>query len=222
MEVLREGYRIPFLSRPPLSAVSIPMPSYNPSSTKGVALGEVTQALIAKDAVELAPLHSPGFYSRLFVVWKTSGPWRPVIDLSTLNHFVDLSHFRRPSSLSCFQSVRGTGWLPSISRRLTYRFPSIRNLAHSSALWHMAVLINSQRCALASLRPRRFSPGSWLLFPSFSIPGVFACFDTSTTGWSSHPPASLTSRWYWTSVGSWALSSTRRIPISSPLMLFSI
>ena len=69
VEVLRVGYRIPFLSRPPLSAVPIPVPSYNPSSTKGVALGEVTQALIAKGAVELAPLPSPGFYSRLFVVW---------------------------------------------------------------------------------------------------------------------------------------------------------
>ena len=70
------------------------MPSYNPSSTKEVALGEVTRALIAKGAVELAPLPSPGFYSRLFVVWKTSGSWCPVIDLSTLNRFVDVSHFQ--------------------------------------------------------------------------------------------------------------------------------
>ena len=71
VEVLLEGYRIPFLSHYPLSAEPIPMPSYNSSSTKGVALGEVTQALIAKGAVELAPLPSPGFYSCLFVVWKT-------------------------------------------------------------------------------------------------------------------------------------------------------
>ena len=170
------GYHIPFLSRPPLSVVPILMPSYNPSSTKGVALGEVTQALIAKGAVELAPLPSSGFYSRLFVVWKTSGSWRPVIDLSTLNRFVDVSHFRMETIQSVLLSVRqGTGWPPSISRRLTYRFPSIRNLAHSSALWHMAVLISSQRCALASPRPRRFFPGSWLLFPQSSIPGVFAC-----------------------------------------------
>ena len=54
----------PFL----LSAEPIPMPSYNPLSTKGVALEEVTLDLIAKGAVELAPLPSLGFYSRLFVV----------------------------------------------------------------------------------------------------------------------------------------------------------
>ena len=47
--------------------------------------------LIAKGAVELAPLPSPGFYSRLFVVWKTSGSWRPVISLSHLHRFVDVS-----------------------------------------------------------------------------------------------------------------------------------
>ena len=54
---------------------------------QGVALEEVALDLIATVAVELAPLPSLDFYSRLFVVWKTSGSWRPVIDLSTLNHF---------------------------------------------------------------------------------------------------------------------------------------
>ena len=68
VEVLWVGYRIPFLRRPPLSEVPIPMPSYNPLSTKGVVLGEVTQALIAKGAVELAPLPSLGYYSCLFLV----------------------------------------------------------------------------------------------------------------------------------------------------------
>ena len=114
------GYRIPFLSRPPLSAVPIPMPSYNPSSTKGVALGEVTQALIAKGAVELASLPSPGFYSRLFVVWKTSGSWRPVIHLSTLNRFVDVSHFRMETIQPVLLSVRQGDWMASIDLKEAY------------------------------------------------------------------------------------------------------
>ena len=67
------GYYLPFLGTPPLSNVPIPMPSSSPTSIKGAALEEVTLGLIAKGAVELAPLTSPGFYSRLFVVWKTSG-----------------------------------------------------------------------------------------------------------------------------------------------------
>ena len=114
MEVLRFGYRIPFLSPTPLSPAPVPMPSYSPSSTRGVALTEVTLGIIAKGAVELAPLPSPGFYNRLFVVWKTLGSWRPVIDLSHLNGFVDLSHFQMETIQSVLLSVRQDDWMASI------------------------------------------------------------------------------------------------------------
>ena len=120
MEVLRYGYRIPFLCDPPLSKVPIPMPSYHPLSTKGVVLREVTQALIAKSAVELAALPSPGFYRRLFVVWKTSGSWRPVIDLSTLNLFMDVSHFQMETIQSVLLSVRQGDWMASIDLKKAY------------------------------------------------------------------------------------------------------
>ena len=120
VEVLQYGYRIPFLSEPPLSKVPIPMPSYHPLSTKGVALGEITQALIAKSAVELAPLPSLGFYSRLFLVWKTSGSWRPVIDLSTLNLYVDVSHFKMETIQSVLLSVRQGDWMASIDLKEAY------------------------------------------------------------------------------------------------------
>ena len=74
VEVLRVGYCLPFLSTPPLSTAPILMPSYSPTSIKGAALEEVTMGLVVKGAVELAPLPSPGFYSRLFVVWKSPPP----------------------------------------------------------------------------------------------------------------------------------------------------
>ena len=96
------------------------MPSYAPTSIKGAALKEVILALIAKGAVELAPLPSPSFYSRLFVVWKTSGSWRPVIDLSLLNRFVDVSHFRMGTTQSVLLSVRQGDWMASIDLREAY------------------------------------------------------------------------------------------------------
>ena len=120
MEVLWYGYRIPFLCDPPLSKVPVSMPSYHPLSTKGVALGKITQALIAKSAVELAPLPSLGFYSRLFVVWKTSGSWRPVLDLSTLNLFVDVSHLRMETIQSVLLSVCQGDWMASIDLKEAY------------------------------------------------------------------------------------------------------
>ena len=120
VEVLRVGYCLPFLSTPPLSNAPLPMPSYSPTSIKGAALEEVTLGLVAKGAVELAPLPSPGFYSRLFVVWKTSGSWRPVIDLSHLNHFVDVSPFQMETILSVLLSVRQGDWMASIDLKEAY------------------------------------------------------------------------------------------------------
>ena len=132
VEVLRFGYCLPFLSTPPLSAAPIPMPSYSPNSIKGAALEEATLGLVVKGAVELAPLPSPGFYSRLFVVWKTSGSWRLVIDLSHLNRFVDVSPFQMEtiqSALlsvhlktiqSALLSVRQGDWMASIDLKEAY------------------------------------------------------------------------------------------------------
>ena len=70
--------------------------------------------------MELAPLPSPGFYSRLFVVWKTSGLWRPVIDLSTLNRFEDVSHFQMETIQSVLLSVHQGDWMASIDLREAY------------------------------------------------------------------------------------------------------
>ena len=120
VEVLRVGYCLPFLSTPPLSNVPIPMPSYSPTSVKGAALEEVTLGLIAKGAVELAPLPSPGFYSRLFVVWKSSGSWCPVIDLSHLNRFVDVSPFQMETIQSVLLSVCQGDWMASIDLKEAY------------------------------------------------------------------------------------------------------
>ena len=121
-----------FSAPPPLSPVPVPMPSYNPCSTRRVALEEVTLGLIAKGAVELAPLPSPGFYSRLFVVWKTSGSWRPVIDLSHLNRFVDVSHFQMEIIQSVLLSVRQGDWMASLSPLC---FQGSRLPVQSSVLW---------------------------------------------------------------------------------------
>ena len=102
------------------SIVPIPMPSSNPISITGAALEEVTLGLLAKGALELAPLPSPGFYSHLFVVWKTSGSWRPVIALSHLNRFVDVSHFQMETIQSVLLSVRQGDWMASIDLKEAY------------------------------------------------------------------------------------------------------
>ena len=55
VEVLREGYAIPFRMPPPLSPTRIILDLYSPQSVKGMALDEEIQALRSKGAVEPAP-----------------------------------------------------------------------------------------------------------------------------------------------------------------------
>ena len=69
VEVLREGYAIPFRIRPPLPPTPIILDSYSPQSVKGRALDKGIQALRRKGVVEPAP-PTPGFFSRMFVVTK--------------------------------------------------------------------------------------------------------------------------------------------------------
>ena len=116
-----EGWLLSALPQHPSSSnVPIPMPSSSPTSIKGAAMEEVTLGFIAEGAVELAPLPSPGFYSRLFVVWRTSGSWLPVIALSHLNRFVDVSPFQMETIQSVLLSVRQGDWVASIDLKEAY------------------------------------------------------------------------------------------------------
>ena len=93
--VLRDGYRVPFLdSPPPLSRTPVSFPTYRAGSPRAQALRQEIEGILAKGALEIARDPGPGFYSLLFLVEKASGGWRPVIDLSHLNEFVQLPRSR--------------------------------------------------------------------------------------------------------------------------------
>ena len=119
VEALRIGYRIPFDRRPPLSEHPLSLPAYSPQSIKGVALTQELQNLLRKWAVEPAP-QSPGFYSRLFLVQKASGSWRPIIDLSTLNDYMTSSHFHMETPWSVLSSIRPGYWMISLDLQDAY------------------------------------------------------------------------------------------------------
>ena len=109
VQVLRYGYRVPFRSRPPLSSVPLLLPSYSLNSIWGLAVSDAVSALVEKEAIEIAP-PSLGFYSRLFVTPKVTSGWSPVIDLSRLNCWVDVSHFHMETAQTVLQSLRAGDW----------------------------------------------------------------------------------------------------------------
>ena len=72
-----------------------------------------------KEAIKITP-PSPGFYSRFFVTPKVSGGWRPVIDLSCLNGWVELSSFHMETAQSVLQSLRPGDWMVSLDLQDAY------------------------------------------------------------------------------------------------------
>ena len=63
---------------------------------------------------------SPGFYSRIFLVTKASGGWRPIIDLSTLNHFIVKTQFWMETTQSVLHSIHRNDCMVSVALKDVY------------------------------------------------------------------------------------------------------
>ena len=98
------GLQLKFLNNPPLSVDPVSM-SHTSNPEKFLQMSEEVQTLLSKRAVEIVhnPTAIPGFYSRLFLVPKKTGGMRPVFDLSILNTFLVIPHFKMETN----RSIRG-------------------------------------------------------------------------------------------------------------------
>jgi len=103
VDILRWGYKLQFWERPPLTR----KPIWHTHSGQFVPiLAKEIQNLLDKGAVErVLDTSSPGFYSRLFVVPKPGGRWRPIIDLKALNRFLKIPKFHMESLQSIWANL---------------------------------------------------------------------------------------------------------------------
>ena len=118
MGVIRSGYRLPWKTvKPPLSPSPMAFPP--PREEAAIeALDSEVRSLLKKGAIEkISSPTSPGFYGRIFVVPKSSGGWRPVLDLSTLNSFLEDLSFRMETAMSVREAIHQGDW--SVSMDLT-------------------------------------------------------------------------------------------------------
>ena len=92
--ILREGYTLPFQFRPNLTMSPTVISNYvNPQRQSNLL--EALYQVMNKNAVEpVANQNSLGFYNRLILVPKSNNRWRPVLDLSTLNMFLNTESFK--------------------------------------------------------------------------------------------------------------------------------
>lgn len=122
LSVIRNGYHLRFAGDtgpPTLSRRPVFFPLRGRGSAQ--ALQEQVQVLLQKGAVEeVQDLDSPGFYSRLFLVPKRDGGWRPVIDLSNLNKFLETEAFKMETTASIIAALRPGEWTTSIDLKDAY------------------------------------------------------------------------------------------------------
>ena len=119
--VVRKGYRIELDSSPSLSPVPIPM-HLSHDSEKAQSLRREIRSLLDKRAIEELDLVSlsPGFYSRIFLVRKKDGDWRPVFDLKSLNQFVRKEKFKMTTPRVVTNALHHGDWVVSVDLKDAY------------------------------------------------------------------------------------------------------
>ena len=80
----------------------------SPNQVNADLIDSEVENLLTKGAIAEIPPIREGFFSRLFLVPKKGGTFRPVIDLSFLNRFVENSHFPM-ESVHCLKSLLQKG-----------------------------------------------------------------------------------------------------------------
>ena len=94
VQILQEGYTLPFRIRPKLTRIPTVISCYAKPLRNSYLL-EALHQLIDKNAVEqVSNQTSLGFYNRLFLVPKPNNKWRPILDLSHLNQFLKVEKFK--------------------------------------------------------------------------------------------------------------------------------
>ena len=109
---------------------------HNPS--KQAHLLEALYKLVNKNAVEpVANQNSLGFYNRLFLVPKPNKRWRPILDLSTLNTFLNTESFKMETPETIRTSLQTGEWFTSIDFKDAYFHIPIHSQSRKYMRFHV-------------------------------------------------------------------------------------
>lgn len=160
INVIKVGYHPTFAKRPPLSPSAV---GFNaPQEPEKVdLLTEAVQAMVAKNAIVVVDKEhlDPGFYSRLFLVPKPTGGWRPVIDLSRLNKFLVVPHFKMETTRSVTGAIQPGDWSISVDLADAYFHVPLRSSfsRFTRFYWQGSVYQFRVLCFGLSTAPRVFT-----------------------------------------------------------------
>ena len=134
---LREGYTLPFQFRPNLTRSPTVISNYHNPAKQSFLL-EALYQLINKNAVKpVENQNSLGFYNRLFLVPKPNNWWRPVLDLSTLNTFLNTDSFKMETPETIRTSLQAEEWVTSIDFKDAYFHIPIHSQSRKYMHFHL-------------------------------------------------------------------------------------
>ena len=91
------------------------------SNNKAADLQHAVQKLCLSQAIEeVVDPTSPGYYSRLFLVPKPDGSFRPILDLKKLNQFIIVPSFKMETLFSIIAALQPNEWITKIDLKDAY------------------------------------------------------------------------------------------------------
>ena len=152
LRTLLEGYSLPFSSLPPLTSPVFLASYQNPEKRR--ALHVAVKEMEMKGAIEVVRTPSPGFYSRLFLVPKARGTWRPIIDLSVVNTHIQCPSFKMETNGSLLKgSIH-----PSFGQYLRFCHEGVVWQFRALPFWvkHCTTSVHSGHGICRGLRPSQW------------------------------------------------------------------
>ena len=137
VQILKEGYSLPFRTRPKLTRIPTVVSCYvNPHRNR--KLIEALHQLTAKNAIERVHKQtSLGFFQRLFLVPKPNDQWRPILDLSNLNLFLKTEKFKMETPETIRTSLQQGEWVTSIDFKDAYFHIPIQEQSRKFLRFHV-------------------------------------------------------------------------------------
>ena len=137
IQILKQGYTLPFRIRPHLTRSPTVVSCYvNPH--RNSYLLEALHQLMDKNAVEVVHnQNSLGFFNRLFLVPKPNSKWRPILDLSKLNPFLKVEKFKMETPETIRTSLQQGEWVTSVDFKDAYFHIPIQDQSRKYLRFHV-------------------------------------------------------------------------------------
>ena len=152
--IMMEGFRLTFHTDPPLS--TFPPKCALPSEGHLPILRSFLPDLLARNIIREVAEPQPLYFSRIFVVEKKGGSFRPVIDLSRLNKLLVVSKFKMETVPRIAKGLVGPLWGCTMDLKDAYFLVPI--------FWHhqkfLAFVVDGRHYVFMRL-PFGLSPAPW-------------------------------------------------------------